>query len=220
MEWEWIACTKDRAWQQLCTTSFWQSNRFLQSWNSTRTARKLVPQSTHILTAPDPGNNQDDSSNFPADSEHLWCFCQQRELDPSCTDHSDLPATFSLSFLHRPSWTGEMVKFIFYVYGLSILLLVQLNVVIGSPRDVPALNLVSPQLVSVCLFFLFWRAVTIRVVRNYCVLWTTFIIRLVRGRFESPEEHLFVRHWYLPSDATFFDFSYIWHITQNLQTKI
>lgn len=107
---------------------------------------------TYTLAAPDPGNDQDDSSNFPADSKQLWCFCQQPESDPSCTDHSDLPATFSLSFLHRPSWTGEMVKFILYVYSLSILLLVQLNLVVGSPQDVPVLSLASPQLVSVCLF--------------------------------------------------------------------
>lgn len=45
-----------------------------------------------------------------------------------------------------------MVKFILYVYSLSILLLVQLNLVVGSPQDVPVLSLASPQLVSVCLF--------------------------------------------------------------------
>ena len=34
---------------------------------------------TYALAAPDPGNDHDDSSRLPADSDKSWCFCRQPE---------------------------------------------------------------------------------------------------------------------------------------------
>ena len=66
---------------------------------------------TYALAVSHPGNDHDDSSHLPADSEQLWCFCQQPESGKMIAcDHVQLVWLHKLKEYTKETGIAESVE--------------------------------------------------------------------------------------------------------------